>query len=228
MSDDAPLKGGSSEPTSQAIGNAGIRGCRSGFGADPSKPLARALGARMRNDVKPRHWYERWQGQIAGVTTVIAAIAGLLTAGDGLRQTVGGWFSGHSASPTVVASFAPSTKPFAPVPFSGKGLVYNADNNKYLVFVLYRQERQEDAELIVGALLFAGYQCQHVVSTLEEAVASDKRPDTTLIKTTSLARPIVDDVSKVVGFAIPLKAAFVAVFPGDAPLQRGNIQIDLF
>ena len=119
-------------------------------------------------------------------------------------------------------------KPFTPIPFTGAGITFNPDNGKYLVWVFYRPDRLEDAERIVGALRSAGYRSDGSQSSLDEVIAPDKRPDTSLIKTTTLARPIVNDVSKVVQFAIPVKAASVSLFPVDAPLQRGNIQVDLF
>jgi len=119
-------------------------------------------------------------------------------------------------------------KPFTPKPFRGQGIAFNPENGKYLIWVFYRPDRVEDAERIVGALRSAGYQSNGSQSTLDEVVAPDRRPDTSLIKTTALARPIVDDVSKIIRIAIPIKATFVSLFPTDAPLQRGNIQIDLF
>jgi hypothetical protein len=119
-------------------------------------------------------------------------------------------------------------RPFTPVAFDGKGITRDVENKKYLVWIFYRQERQEDAEHIVGALLSAGYASNGSVSTLDEVFAMDKRPGTTLIKTTTLARPVVGEVSKLVEVAIPVKAQFISILPDDAPLQRGNIQIDLF
>ena len=119
-------------------------------------------------------------------------------------------------------------KPFTPVPFTGAGIVFNPDNGQFLVLVFYRPERQEDAERIVGALRSAGYRSDASQSSLNEVIAPNRNPDTTLIKTTTLARSIVDDVFKVVRFAVPVKASSASVFPDDAPLQRGNIQISLF
>jgi hypothetical protein len=119
-------------------------------------------------------------------------------------------------------------KPFTPVAYSGTGITHNADNNKYLVLVFYRPERKQDAERIVGALQTAGYRSDGVQSSLDEVLAPDKRPGTTLIKTTTLARPIVADVSAVVRYAIPAKASYIFLFPDDAPLRQGNIQMSLF
>jgi hypothetical protein len=119
-------------------------------------------------------------------------------------------------------------KPFTPVPFTGAGIVFNPDNGRFLVLVFYRPERQEDAERIVGALRSAGYRSDASQSSLNEVIAPNRNPDTTLIKTTTLARSIVDDVFKVVRFAVPVKASSASVFADDAPLQRGNIQISLF
>ncbi|HMF20566.1 MAG TPA: TIR domain-containing protein [Pseudolabrys sp.] len=124
----------------------------------------------------------------------------------------------------------PSTvqKPFTPIPFRGEGISFNPENEKYLVLVFYRPDRIEDAQRIVGALRQAGYRSDGSQSTLEEVIAPDKRSGTSLIKTSTLARPVASDVSKIVRFAIPIQATFVSMFPDDVPLQRGNIQIDLF
>jgi hypothetical protein len=46
---------------------------------------------------EPKRWYERWQAQIAGATTVVVAVGGLLSASDGVRKTVARWFNGQSA-----------------------------------------------------------------------------------------------------------------------------------
>jgi hypothetical protein len=121
-----------------------------------------------------------------------------------------------------------SEKPFTPVAYTGTGITHNPDNNKYLVLVFYRVDRKQDAERIVGALQTAGYRSDAIQSSLDEVLAPDKRPGTTLIKTTALARPIVADVSTVVRYAIPAKASYMSLFPDDAPLRQGNIQISLF
>lgn len=121
-----------------------------------------------------------------------------------------------------------SEKPFTPVAYTGTGITHNPDNNKYLVLVFYRPDRKQDAERIVGALQTAGYRSNAVQSSLDEVIAPDKRPGTTLIKTTALARPIVADVSTVLRYAIPAKASYISFFPDDAALRQGNIQISLF
>jgi hypothetical protein len=126
------------------------------------------------------------------------------------------------------ASGVLEARPFTPVPFTGPAIAFNPDNNKYQVLVFYRLARQEDAERIVGALRSAGYRSDGAESSLGEVIAPSRQPDTTLVKTTAQARPIVDDVSKVIKVAIPIKAATVSLFPDDAPLQRGNFQVDLF
>ena len=122
----------------------------------------------------------------------------------------------------------PGDEEFKPVAYTGPAIAYNADNQKYLVMVFYRPDRKSDAEHIVGALLSAGYRSDGSQSTLNEVVAPNRNPGTTLIKTTTLARPALDHVSDVVRVAVPVEASSVSVFPEDAPLQRGNIQIDLF
>jgi hypothetical protein len=119
-------------------------------------------------------------------------------------------------------------KPFTPVAYTGTGITHNPDNDKYLVLVFYRPERKQDAERIVGALRSAGYRSDGTLSSLDEVVTPNRHPDMTLIKTTTLARPIVGDVFTIVRFAIPVKASSVALFPEDAPLRGGNIQISLF
>jgi hypothetical protein len=124
---------------------------------------------------------------------------------------------------------AASAKPFTPVAFDGKGISFNADNKKYLIFVFYRPDRLADAQRIVGALQSAGYDSEGDADDLNEVKgATDRRPGTTLIKTSAIARPIVDEVSIVAKRAMPVNAAFVSVHPEDWPLRRGIIQIDLF
>jgi hypothetical protein len=118
--------------------------------------------------------------------------------------------------------------PCTPVAYTGTGIAHNPDNDKYLVLVFYRSERKGDAEHIVGALRSAGYRSDCSQSSLEEVTGEvDKRPGTTLIKTTALARPIVADVSTVVRYAIPANS-YISVFDKDATFRQGNIQIDLF
>lgn len=120
------------------------------------------------------------------------------------------------------------SKPFTPVAFTGTGISFNQDNGKYVVRVFYRLARKEDAERIVGALLTAGYQSGGVASTLDEVVTPNRNPDTTLIKTTTQARPSVDDVSRIVKIAIPVKAGAVSLFPEDSTLRSGDMQVLLF
>jgi hypothetical protein len=129
--------------------------------------------------------------------------------------------------PNCASALTP--KPFTPIEYTGKGITYNPDNKKYHVLIFYRLERQEDAERIVGALRLAGYDSDDgIASTLDEVTAPDKHPGMTLVKTTTFARPIVDEVSEVVRRAIPVKAPSVSLFKDDAPLQKGHVQIDLF
>jgi hypothetical protein len=118
--------------------------------------------------------------------------------------------------------------PFKPVPFTGTAITFDPDKGKYLVVVIYRPDRRSDAEHIVGALQSAGYKSMGIESSLDEVFATDKRPDTSLIKTSALARPAVDDVAKVVRVAIPSKAGFVSLFEPDVTFQKGNVQVDLF
>ena len=120
------------------------------------------------------------------------------------------------------------SKPFTPVAYTGTGLSFNPDNAKYVVRVYYRPARKEDAERVVGALLSAGYKSDGAASTLDEVVTPNRNPDTTLIKTTAQARPALDDVSKVVKIAIPVKAAAVSPFPQDATLHGSDMQVLLF
>jgi len=119
-------------------------------------------------------------------------------------------------------------RPFTPVPFKGAGISFNPDNGKYLVRVFYRAARKEDAENVVGALLTAGYKSDGVASSLDEVVTTNRNPDTTLLKTTTQARPALEDVVKIVKIAVPVKAASVSLFPEDSPLRSGDIQVLLF
>jgi hypothetical protein len=118
--------------------------------------------------------------------------------------------------------------PFKPVAFTGTGITLNADNSKYLVRVFYRAARKQDAEHVVGALLMAGYKSDGVVSSLDEVIAPNKTPDTTLLKTTTQARPALDEVSRIVKMAIPVKASGLSLFAEDSPLRSGDIQVLLF
>lgn len=118
--------------------------------------------------------------------------------------------------------------PFTPVAYRGQGVTLNPDNAKYRILVFYRPKRKADAEFIVGALQSAGYTSNGAESALDEVIAPSRQPGTTLIKTTTRARPVVDDVSRVTKLAIPTEAGAVTLFPDDAPLQRGDIQISLF
>lgn len=118
--------------------------------------------------------------------------------------------------------------PFKPVPFTGTAITLDPDKSKYLVVVLFRPDRRSDAEHVVGALQSAGYQSTGVESNLDEVFAPDKRRDSSLIKTSALARPTVDDVAKVVRFAVPSKADFVSLFQTDVTLHKGDVQVDLF
>jgi hypothetical protein len=118
-------------------------------------------------------------------------------------------------------------RPFTPVDFTGKGVTFNAANANYQVLVFYRADRQEDAEYIVGALKTAGYKSDGSQSTLDEVLTPDRNQGTTVIKTTARGRLVLDGVRQFIDIARPV-AASPLIFPGDAPLQRGDIQIDLF
>jgi hypothetical protein len=130
--------------------------------------------------------------------------------------------------PNCSAITAAEEPVFEPIPFTGSAITFNTDNQKYLVLVFYRPGRREDARHIVGALLSAGYRSNGSLSSLEEVITPNRNPNTTLVKTTALARPVVEAVANVVRIAVPVKAETVILFPEDAPLQRGNIQIALF
>jgi hypothetical protein len=101
------------------------------------------------------------------------------------------------------------------VPFAGSGIAVNADKGKYQVLVFYRRCRVEDAGRIVAAMRAAGDHCDPAESDLNEVIATDRRPNTTLIKTTSSARPIADDVANLTGLAIPVNSRQVEVAPED-------------
>jgi hypothetical protein len=121
------------------------------------------------------------------------------------------------------------SKPFTPVaPPAGSGISLKAENNKYSVRVFYRVARKEDAEHIVGALLAAGYKSDGAASSLDEVVTPNRNANTTLLKTTTQARPALDDVLRVVKIAIPLKAAAVSLLAEDAPLRLSDIEVLLF
>jgi hypothetical protein len=119
-------------------------------------------------------------------------------------------------------------KPFTPLAFTGKDISFKTENAKYLVRVFYRAARKEDAERVVGALLSAGYKSDGVASSLDEVVTANRSADTTLIKTTTPARGAVDDVSRIVKIAIPVKAGGVSLFPEDSALRNGDLQVLLF
>src|SRR5262249_54224779 len=110
--------------------------------------------------------------------------------------------------PNCAAPLA-EAKPFTPVPYTGAGVSFNPDNAKYVVRVFYRMDRKADAERVVGALLSAGYKSDGAQSTLDEVVTPNRNPDTTLVKTTTQARPALDEVFRIVKIAVPVKAAAV-------------------
>jgi hypothetical protein len=115
---------------------------------------------------------------------------------------------------------------FDPIPLPA--ITFNPENQRYLVLVFYRSQRREDARRIVGALLSAGYRSDGSISTLDEVISPNRNPNTTLIKTTTLARPVLNRVADVVRAAIPVRASSVILSPEDSSLQRSNIQVDLF
>jgi hypothetical protein len=117
---------------------------------------------------------------------------------------------------------------FKVIPYSGTGIALNSENGKYQVLVFYRQGRVEDAGRIVGAMRMAGYRCDAAESDLNEVIATDRRPNTTLIKTTSDARPIAEELARVTRLAIPINAAQVSVAPEDNPSHSRDGQVILF
>jgi hypothetical protein len=129
--------------------------------------------------------------------------------------------------PNCAATVA-EEKPFTPLAFTGNGISFKADNAKYLVRVFYRPARKEDAEHVVGALLSAGYKSDGAASSLDEVITPNRNADTTLVKTSTQARPAIDDVSRIVKIAIPVKAAAVSLFSDDAPLRNSDLQVLLF
>jgi hypothetical protein len=173
--------------------------------------------------------WESWKripDALKWIGSVLAGITLVYTAYEKLWDTAAG---GHANVMTTTA-IAPATiqASFKPVELSGIAIPYNGDNRKFEVWVFYRPERQKDAEKIVGALRSAGYQSEGQQSNLNEVVAPNRNPDATLVKTTSYARLVVEDVFRLVQLAIPVKAPSASVFPKDAPLQQGHIQISLF
>jgi hypothetical protein len=117
-------------------------------------------------------------------------------------------------------------KPFKPVAFPATAIAFNADNAKYNALVLYRAERQEDAENVVGALRSAGFQSKGIVDDLNEL--TEPYPGATVIRWTTTAQPVVTDVSKTLRIAIPVKASTISVSPNASSFTRGEIQINLF
>jgi hypothetical protein len=133
----------------------------------------------------------------------------------------------NSCVGSIEKPFAPSIeKPFTPVAFSATAVAYNPDNNKYNVLVFYRAERQADAEHVVGALKSAGFQSQWIVGDLNELTAP--YPGATVIRWTAAVQPVVDDISKTLRIAIPVKASTILISPNASSFTRGNIQINLF
>jgi len=168
------------------------------------------------------------KGQIGIVGQIIIAIAVALTAGG----TAPWWldFFRNRPNPAALSGNVGGAgiRPFTPVEYTGKGISYDPDNQKYAVYVFYRHDRQSDAEHVFGALRAAGYKADASETSLNEVVAPDKSPGSTLVKATSAARPARDDISRITKIAIPVRADRVSIFPDDAPLSRGNIQVDLF
>jgi hypothetical protein len=127
-----------------------------------------------------------------------------------------------NCSPTVLEE-----RPFTPVAFAANNIPFKPANADYRIFVFYRSDRRGDAENIVGALKAAGYQCDDAESDLNETITPNRNPGTTLIKATATGRSTLDDVQQLIHRARPV-AAPPLLFAEDAPLLRGDIQIDLF
>src|SRR5262249_47450391 len=131
-----------------------------------------------------------------------------------------------SCSSGTVNRPSETDRPFTPIALADA--VFNAGNAKYSVLVFDRPQRQEDAERIVGAFRSYGYtKSDGVTSPLDEVVAPDKRPGTTLIKTNADARGIRDDLLNVVNRAIVTSVAtnkaYVSMFPDEVALKRGDV-----
>jgi len=128
-----------------------------------------------------------------------------------------------------MASPQPVQRPFAPVPYDGRGISMDPANNKFWIRVNYRPPRQADAERIVGALRQAGYRSDAIATELNEVLTDDRSVGTSLVKTTSAARPIVDEVNRILTLAIPLSSGRIKIFPDDVrEFANGDIQVDLF
>ena len=128
---------------------------------------------------------------------------------------------------SICSPTAPKDRPFTPVDFTAKNVTFKSANADYQVLVFYRPDRQADAEYVVGALKTAGYKSDASQSTLDEVLTPSRNPGATLIKVTTRGRLILDAVQQLVTMARPV-AASPLIFSGDAPLQRGDIQISLF
>ena len=142
------------------------------------------------------------------------------------------WPSGYAQilglTNCAIAISSPSSTRFTPTPYAGPGILPSPDNGKYTVLVFYVPGRQGDAERIVGAMLQAGYKSDGGESDLNEVIVPDRRPGTIVIRTTSFARPIVDEVSRVVRLVLPIQASHMSALPEDFLLQRAHLQVLLF
>lgn len=120
-------------------------------------------------------------------------------------------------------------RPFTPVPYEGRGITMDPANSKYWIRVNYRPPRQADAEHIVGALRQAGDRSDAIATELNEVLTDDRSVGVSLIKTTTAARPIVDEVNRILKLAIPVSSGSIKIFPNDVrEFANGDIQVDLF
>src|SRR5262249_42419270 len=129
---------------------------------------------------------------------------------------------------SVISDTSTSKGPFTPKPYVGSGITSNPENFKFNVMVYYVAERQGDAEKVVGAMLHAGYKSDGQESDLNEVIVPDRRSGTIVIRTTAGARPIVEEVSRVVRLALPTGVSHMSALPEDFPLQRADLQVLLF
>ena len=126
---------------------------------------------------------------------------------------------GPTSGPTT------ATRPFTPVQFHNVQL--RPENSALRARVLYRPDRQGEAERIAGALMSAGYQTTWVNSDLNEL--TPPFAGATVLKWTVAAHPGINDLSGLLRLAIPVSAASISISPSASTFARGDdFQIDLF
>jgi hypothetical protein len=112
-------------------------------------------------------------------------------------------------------------------PISFPPIVLRPENAALRVRVLYRPERQQEAEKIAGVLLAAGFQTTWTTSDLNELTPAFAGE--TALRWTAQSQAQISDVAELLRSAIPVNATSIFVSPAPSTFNRDdNFQIVLF